>query len=131
MNSKDILRRANLSPTAGRVAVFSALRDGECLSAADIVRQLSPISHMPAATVYRALASLCESGLARRIPTEHGALYMLSGEESAAQLICSRCGKVETVDSPEVRRYNTALQKNRGGNAVLMVADCRRKECDI
>lgn len=126
---KTILKNANLHPTAGRTAVYAALRRGGCVSAADIARRMAR-SPVPPATIYRALASLCEAGLARRIPAEHGALYMLASEEPAPQLVCSRCGKVEDVDSPEVRRYNAALQKNRGSGALLMLAGCHRKECD-
>lgn len=127
MNEHEILQDAGLSPTAGRCAVFSALRAEECLSAADIAQRLSP--RIPPATVYRALSSLCDAGLARRIPAEGGALYTIAQEE-APQIVCSRCGKVEEVDSPEVRRLQSDLQKNRGGGALYMVADCRRKECD-
>ncbi len=129
MNDRVLLQNAGLHPTAGRRAVFAALRGGKCLSAADIVRRLS--RRIPPATVYRALSSLYETGLARRIPADHGALYTLAHAEPSPQLVCSRCGKVEKVNSPAVRHYQTALQKNRGGGAVYVVADCRRKECDI
>lgn len=128
MNERAILQNAGVHPTAGRRAVFGALRPGECLTAADIARRLA--KRIPPATVYRALSSLCAAGLARRIPAEHGALYMSARGGPAPQLVCSRCGKVEEVDSPAVRRYQTALQKNRGGGSLYMVADCRRKECE-
>ncbi|MGI9296288.1 MAG: Fur family transcriptional regulator [Gammaproteobacteria bacterium] len=128
MNERAILQNAGLHPTAGRRAVFSALRAGECLSAADIARHLA--GRVPPATVYRALSSLCAAGLARRIPADHGALYTPTREEPSPQLVCARCGKVEEVDSPAVRRYQHTLQKDRGVGALYMVADCRRKECE-
>lgn len=132
MEAKDILLGANLKPTAGRLAVFSVLRAGECLAAADILQRLERKPHIPPATAYRALAALCEAGLAVRVPATNGALYMLAQDAATPHLICSRCGKVEEVDSPEVRRYNMALMKNRGvsgDSALLMLADCKRKEC--
>lgn len=122
----DIFRNAKLHPTPGRKAVLAALREDECHSARDIARRLSDV---PTATVYRALLALCAAGLARRIPAADGAVYMLARGEDAPQLLCSRCGKVENINAPEVRRYNTALAKKRGGGALLMVADCRRKQC--
>ncbi|MGI9307318.1 MAG: Fur family transcriptional regulator [Gammaproteobacteria bacterium] len=130
MNGAEILRNAGLHPTAGRLAVLESLRAGECLAAREVAQRLARRPHIPPATVYRALSSLCGAGLARRIPSGNGAVYMLAAEESAPQLVCSRCGKVEKISSPEVRRYNTALKKNRGGaGALLMLADCNRKEC--
>ena len=128
MNESAILQSAGVHPTAGRRAVFAALRAGECLSAADIAKRLA--GRIPTATVYRALSSFCGAGLARRIPSENGALYMRENAEPSSQVVCARCGKVEEVDSPAVRRYQSALQKNRGGGSVYMVADCRRKECE-
>ena len=128
MDIDNTLRAAGLSPTVGRVAVFSALRGGKCLSAAAVARRARKI---PPATVYRALASLCDAGLLRRVPGEKNALYMQMDSHTSPQLICAKCGKVENVDSPEIRRYHSALQKDRGGDgALLMVADCTRKECD-
>lgn len=128
MKESALLQEAGLNPTAGRLAVFSLLHAGKCLSANDISRLLS--DRIPPATVYRALSSLCAAGLARRIPAEHGALYLSAREEPSPQLICSRCGKVEEVDSPAVRRWQTSLQKDRGGGSLYMVADCRKKECE-
>ena len=127
MTIQNTLRAAGLSPTAGRVAVFTALKSGKCLSAAAVVRKARGV---PPATVYRALSSLCDAGLISRVPGERSALYMRA-DSHAAQLICARCGKVEEVNSPEVRRYHSTLKKDRGGDgALLMVADCARKECD-
>lgn len=128
MDTGQILKNAKLHPTPGRRAVLLALRADAGLSAQDITQRLER-PHIPPATVYRALLSLCNAGLARRIPAANGALYMLAREESSPQLLCSRCGKVEKINSPEVRRYNRALAKKRGAAAVLMVADCRRKKC--
>ena len=127
MNDRVLLQNAGLHPTAG---------GGRCLrrcAAANVFRRriLCGVYRgaFRPATVYRALSSLYETGLARRIPADHGALYTLAHAEPSPQLVCSRCGKVEKVNSPAVRHYQTALQKNRGGGAVYVVADCRRKEC--
>ena len=127
----QILRDAGLKPTPGRLAVYGAFAGGACLSAAEVLQQLGGRAHIPPATVYRALATLCGIGLLQRIPSDHGALYVVHA--AAPQLICSRCGKVEAVDAPEVHRYNRALMKNRGmqgDGALVMVADCRRKQCN-
>ncbi|MGI9347171.1 MAG: Fur family transcriptional regulator [Gammaproteobacteria bacterium] len=128
----DILQNAKVKPLAGRVAVVEALANGECLSAQDIIARQSGGERPGAATIYRALSALCVAGVVKRIPTDTSALYMLVHETAAAQLICSRCGKVEEIHSPELAKYNAALMKNRGveESSLLMVADCKRKECD-
>lgn len=127
----QMMQVAGLKPTAGRLAVYGVFAGGACLSAAEVLQQLEPGANIPPATVYRALSAFCGIGLLQRIPTDNGALYVAA--TAAPQLICSRCGKVEAVDAPEVHRYNRALMKNRGmqgDGALLMVADCRRKQCD-
>ena len=131
MDSKRALAAAKLRATAGRAAVLESLSAEEGQSAADILHRLD--SAVAPATVYRSLLSLCVAGLAKRIPADNGALYMLADSAAAPRLVCSRCGKVEEVQSPPaVRRYNAELMKNRGVDssaAMLMVADCKRKEC--
>jgi Fe2+ or Zn2+ uptake regulation protein len=113
--------------------VLEALDGGACLSAQDIIASLSGIARPGAATIYRALTALCEAGVVKRVPTDNSSLYVLASHSTHPQLICSRCGKVEEIHSPEMVRYNATLMKNRGvknDSALLMVADCKRKECD-
>ena len=86
------------------------------------------------ATVYRALAALTRAGLLRRIPASDEALYEPARDPAAPQLVCVRCGKMEEVRDPEVKRFNETEMKKRGvsadAGALLLYADCRRKECE-
>lgn len=45
--------------------------------------------------VFRALGELCRRGAIRRIATTNG--YAVGGDTRRINLICSRCGKLETV----------------------------------
>ena len=134
MNKKSILKTAGLKSTPARLRVLTLLEDGVCLSARDVWRALSENDDAASfPTVYRVLSVLSEAGLLRKIPSENGALYENANNDALPQLICSRCGKKEDVEDPALLRYNADVLKTRGlteGNALLLYADCKRKECD-
>lgn len=134
MNKKSILKDSGLKITPTRLRVLALLENGDGLSARDVLRELLRDDPDAAiATVYRTLSALCDVGLARKIPSESGALYESATDDARPQLICSRCGKKEEVDDPELLRYNASVLKDRGltdGDSLFLYADCKRKECE-
>lgn len=135
-SAKAALRAAGLRATGGRAEVLAVVLGAKSPLAARqaIARLTKKGKPTGAATVYRALAALTRAGLLRRIPASDEALYEPARGAAAPQLVCSRCGKMEEVRDPEVKRFNAAVMKKRGvaahAAALLLYADCRRKECD-
>lgn len=134
MDEKGLFAAFGVKPTAVRLAVLGALQAHARLSAREAwgaVQKQKP--SVGFTSVYRALSVLHEAGLLRKIPSEQGALYEYHEDEVSPQLVCSRCGKVEEIDDPAVLAYNASVVKKRGlanSDALLMYADCRKKNCD-
>ena len=131
------MRAAGLRATGGRAEVLAVVLSAHSpLAAREAIARLAKRGKAAAgtATVYRALAALTRAGLLRRIPASDEALYEAAREAAAPQLVCTRCGKMEEVRDPEVKRFNESVMKKRGvsadAGALLLYADCRRKECD-
>ena len=135
-SAKRALRAAGLRATGGRAEVLEAALSAKSpLPAREVITLLARKGRPAgAATVYRALSALTRAGLLRRIPASDQALYEPARDPASPQLVCARCGKMEAVEDPEVRRFNERVMKNRGvsadAGALLLYADCRRKECD-
>ena len=134
MKTQSVLEKFGIKPTATRRAVIDALAAQRRLFAREIWQHAQKKNaQVGFASVYRALSALTDAGLLRKIPSEQGALYEYPGGDSAPQLVCSRCGKIEDIDDPALLAYNANLAKNRGlaqTDSVLLYADCKRKECD-
>ncbi len=105
--------------TRQREAVYAAL----CAShthptAAEIYEEVrKSVSGIGVATVYRALAKLCESGSAIAIQDDNGVVHYDACVSPHQHIYCSSCGKVLDIDIPisvdingdsryEVERYN-------------------------
>lgn len=133
MGRKTAAHNAELKMTPARRGVLQILESGKQLPARDIWRRLLAVrADAGFATVYRALSALSAAGLVRRIPSDGGALYEKSADDSLPQLICSRCGKVEDINDPGLLRYNASVIKNRSlpeRDRLLLYADCNRKGC--
>ena len=135
-SAKSALRAAGLRATGGRAEVLEVVLAAKSpVAAREAIAKLAKKGKPSGtATVYRALAALTRAGLLRRIPASDEALYEPARDAAAPQLVCVRCGKMEEVRDPEVKRFNEAVMKNRGvaadAGALLLYADCRRKECD-
>lgn len=133
MDKKSVFHAAGLKATPNRLLVAKILEGGECMTAREIWRRV--VQENPNAgfaTVYRILSALCDAGLARKLPSEKGAMFESFPEDSQPQLICSRCGKVEDIKDPALLRYNASVMKRRNladDSTLLLYADCKRKEC--
>lgn len=132
MDKKSLFTAAGLKATPARLHVLDTLYGSETPLSARALWQQLPERKIGFATVYRALSALCEAGLARKILSDNQALYESAPPDTGPQLVCSRCGKVEDITDPTILRYNTDVIRQRGlskKNALMMYADCRRKQC--
>lgn len=74
MPIRELFNRYNLRCTRQRLALYEALRMCKNHPTADeLFRLVAPnLGGMSRATVYNTLEVLCDAGLARKMPTEHG-----------------------------------------------------------
>lgn len=74
MNTRELFIRSSLRCTTQRVALFDTLR--KCKShptAEELFRMVKPgMESLSLATVYNTLDTLCEAGLAQKLPTPNG-----------------------------------------------------------
>jgi Fur family zinc uptake transcriptional regulator len=91
-----------------RRRVFEALAASEApLGAYDLVERLGRERRIAPISVYRALDFLIEAGLIHRIATRNTYLpchHSHAPHETTVFLVCTRCGGVDEVASPEVAR---------------------------
>lgn len=132
MNKKSLFEGTGLKATANRRQVLEVLGKSRAPLAAREVWRRVPSAKTGIASVYRALAVLCEQGLARKILSCDRALYERAQADNSPQLICSRCGKVEEVTDPGLLKYNASIMKEKklgARHSLMLYADCRRDEC--
>jgi Fur family ferric uptake transcriptional regulator len=97
----DRLRAAGMRVTSTRLAVYDEL-DGLGHSDADHVAQrvADRLGGVSRQTVYDALATLCDIGLARRIEPagSPAALYETRVADNHHHVVCRSCGSVTDID---------------------------------
>ncbi|MDP9255460.1 MAG: transcriptional repressor [Actinomycetota bacterium] len=115
-----VVRDAGGRLTAPRRAVLEALltADGP-VSAEQIADGLGGrLATTEAVSVYRNLDWLEEIGVVRHVHLGHGAgLYQLAGAGEHAYLVCERCAGVTRIDSEQLRRVRTEIEKASGFHA--------------
>jgi Fur family zinc uptake transcriptional regulator len=132
-------REAGLQFTPLRRRVFAALAAGGApLGAYDLVERLGREKRIAPISVYRALDFLIEAGLIHRIATRNTYLPCAHGHgrhDAMVFLVCTRCGRVDEVASPDLVRGldGTAAEAGfkPGGRSVEVegeCAQCRRVE---
>jgi Fur family ferric uptake transcriptional regulator len=86
------------------------------------------------ATVYRTLALLYEKGLLGRMMSVNQYVYEPVKSSSSSHVVCSKCGKIDDVEDPDLERLKKRVFKESGyaaGNhMVTFYADCHRDECE-
>ncbi len=95
-----LLRKHGHKATPGRLALLQVLHAANTpLAIPEILKQLK--GTIDQATVYRALESLSEVGIVRRVDMQHAhAHYELNIENTHHHhLICKHCGTIEDVPS--------------------------------
>ena len=108
------LRSHNLRSTLPRKTVFDVLATAEKpLSMRDLVKQCPSIDRV---TLYRTLNTFMQAGIVRVVPVGWKRMYELT--ESFAphhhHMICTQCGTVIDIMSPEIEAYITRAAEHAG-----------------
>ena len=96
----DALRRAGLRVTASRVAVLSALGEGEHMAADQVAqRARDRIGTISTQAVYDVLGALARAGLVRRVePAGSPARYETRVDDNHHHVVCRSCGAITDID---------------------------------
>jgi len=96
----EALRRAGLRVTASRVAVLSALMEGEHMAADQVALAVRDrIGTISMQAVYDVLAALARAGLVRRVePAGSPARYETRVADNHHHVVCRSCGLITDVD---------------------------------
>lgn len=71
------------------------------------------------ATVYRALGTLAEDGLADSIRNEDGDLYRFcDADEHHHHIVCRRCGFAEEIEDEDVEQWSARAARDHGFTEV-------------
>jgi Fur family transcriptional regulator, stress-responsive regulator len=94
------LRNAGLRVTASRLAVLSAVGDGEHLTADQVASAVrSRVGTISTQAVYDVLSALTRAGLTRRIePAGSPARYETRVDDNHHHVVCRSCGAVSDID---------------------------------
>lgn len=123
-------RGQQLTPLRRRI--LTELSEAENpLGAYDLVERLGRERRTAPISVYRVLDFLIEAGLVHRIATRNTYLPCLHDhepQETTLFLVCTRCGGVDEVSSPEVTRELVGTAEAAGfraaGGAVEVEGEC-------
>ena len=118
-HTEERLRAAGHRSGRGRRAVIEVLARHDCLmTAGDILAELR--DERPSigfATVYRALETLSELGLVRRVDAGTGSAAYEPVDPSGEHhhhLVCDRCGEVTAFEDDALERSIEALSRRLG-----------------
>lgn len=125
-------RAAQLQFTPLRRRVFEGLAGGgQPLGAYDLVERLGREKRIAPISVYRALDFLIEAGLIHRIATRNTYLpcvHAHHGHDAMVFLVCTRCGHVDEVASPDLARGLDVTAAGAGfkpgGRSVEVEGEC-------
>lgn len=131
-HAEEECRRSGLQLTPLRRRILGELAGaGAPLGAYDLVERLGREKRIAPISVYRVLDFLIEAGLIHRIATRNTYLpchHVHHAHEATLFLVCTRCGNVDEVASPEVARsvFGTAEAAGfrPGGKAVEVEGEC-------
>ena len=132
-HAEQVCRERGLLLTPLRRRVFEALAASSApLGAYDLVERLGRERRIAPISVYRALDFLIEAGLIHRIATRNSYLpchHSHAPHETTVFLVCTRCGGVDEVASPEVARgidgTATAAGFRADHGSVEIAGECR------
>ena len=138
-HAEQVCRERGLLLTPLRRRVFEALAgSGAPLGAYDLVERLGRERRIAPISVYRALDFLIEAGLIHRIATRNSYLpchHSHAPHETTVFLVCTRCGGVDEVASPEVARGIDGTANAAGFRAdrgsVEIAGECRSCRAEL
>ena len=111
-NPEEILKKAGLKKTAGRIAVLELLLEARNpLSRQEISEKLPPSLNFNYVSVYRALQAFLRAGLVHRVGSGDWAnRYAVCGCDSQGHchphFICNSCGLAECLQEIRLPLYN-------------------------
>jgi Fur family zinc uptake transcriptional regulator len=132
-HAEHVCVERGLALTPLRRRVFEALAASEVpLGAYDLVERLGHERRIAPISVYRTLDFLIEAGLIHRIATRNAYLpchHAHAPHETTVFLVCTRCGGVDEVASPEVARGIDSMAVKAGfradDRAVEVAGECQ------
>ncbi|MCI0533523.1 transcriptional repressor [bacterium] len=135
-DTKQLLRKAGLKATPGRMSVLRLLRKAaRPLAVRDIFMQLSS-PRIDQATAYRILGVLRKSGLVEDVDFRHGHVHyeFKSPIGHHHHIVCERCGRVEDFKGCDYKKIKknalmqTPLFSEVSRHSLELFGICRR--CD-
>ncbi len=108
----DILREHGHRATPGRLSLLQVLHAADApLAIPEILKRLK--GAIDQATIYRALESLSEVGIVRRVDMHHAHAHyeLTTGSKHHHHLICKQCGKIEDVKHCDVSAVEAHIIK--------------------
>ena len=115
LESRTLLRRHRLRPTAGRLRILDLLAEAAApLSAAEVHDRLGE-ERPDLATVYRNLDRFAEARIVRPVRFEDGARrYEIAGGDHHHHLVCTSCGEVTDLASCRIEPFAEAAFRRHG-----------------
>ncbi|NLC51872.1 MAG: transcriptional repressor [Firmicutes bacterium] len=113
----EILQKANLKRTAGRIALLTLLLETKApLSGPEIAEKLSDIDFNQA-SIYRSLASFQEAGIVHKIESgDRASRFALCACDTKGHchphFICNRCGRTECLGNMSMPEINSKKLAN-------------------
>ena len=139
MDPVQLLQKNRIRVTPLRLAVVTVLEEVSVAMDAKAIydRLKQQDQSIGIASVYRNLAMLEKSGIVSRQPflNQNSGHYRLTGV-SRGHVVCSRCGKTETLDvTPELEHFQETVSVGSKfatkDQDLYIIADCRNKQqCD-
>lgn len=115
-----LLRESGHKVTSGRISLLQVLAKADHpLAIHEILEQLG--DRLNQATVYRALESLVEVDIVRRVDLHHTHAHyeLVSGEKHHHHLICKKCGMIEDVLECDAKDIEKTVLKRSSSFAVI------------
>lgn len=98
--------------------VLEALFAAEGPISAQHIVERSPVPDFELSSAYRNLERLENLGIVRHVHLGHGpSLYMLVGTGEKEFLLCERCGRVTSVDPPQLDAVRSQIERQFGYRA--------------
>ena len=114
---KDELRGVDIKATPARLFVMKFFESS--LQPADVSAIMSYLKdhniHADPATIFRMMNVFVEKGILKKIDFGEGKTrYELSNKGDHHHLICTNCGRIESVEDSHMNSFEAEIKKNKG-----------------
>lgn len=114
---KDELKKVSIKSTPTRLVVMKFLEfSSEPVDVGTILSYLSKKNiNADPATIFRMMNVFVDKGILKRIDFGEGKTrYELSNKGDHHHLICTNCGRIESVEDPYMSVFEAEIKKNKG-----------------